>query len=223
MGKMVGCKCQSCKPKAAKHKQTVGAAVGLLVGTQTTWSIDWMVGGVATLGTNAVPLVEAGTSAVVPLEHWSRRRGIPIPCSSQAQAGCSHQSKGQARAHEATHLRVRSHPLPRESRSQFASCSLALLSLESVHREHEGSELAPGCQAAIQVLALLFVLVLGQDLDGILATIRRRIGVSHSDVEDGRRTPLPEASATDVASALWWDGCGASGGTHLHTVLTGWD
>ena len=62
--------------------------------------------------------------------------------------------------------------------------------------------MAAPLKAGGQILCLLFLLVPSQDFDWIVATVRGRIGVRDSNIEDCRGAASPESMDGDVASSV---------------------
>jgi hypothetical protein len=105
------------------------------------------------------------------------RSGSWVARTSQAHARRSDKRDLEAGADEATYFAIRPLPFRREAQGELL-CSCAHLSAsQSVHQEHERSEGTAPSQAGVDVLVLLLLLVLGQDLVKILASVVRSAGI----------------------------------------------
>jgi hypothetical protein len=72
-----------------------------------------------------------------------------------------------------------------------------------MHQKQERSEGMALSQAGLDILVLLLLLVLGQDLVRILATVVRSVSICDADVKDSRRSTPPESVNANVATKFW--------------------
>jgi hypothetical protein len=105
------------------------------------------------------------------------RSGSWVARTSQTHARRSDERDGEAGADEATYFAIRPRPFRREARGELLGSCARLSASQSVRRKHERSEGAALSQAGVNVLVLLLLLVLGQDLVRILASVVRSVGI----------------------------------------------
>ena len=140
------------------------------------------------------------------------RPGGRISCPSQTQARRANEREREAGADEATNFPVRPLPLGREARGELLRRGARFSASQAIYREHEGSEGSTPSQAGLDVLILLLLLVLGQDLVRVLASVGGRVGIRDTDVKDCRRAPPPESVDGHIAAEFWrflCAGCGS--------------
>jgi hypothetical protein len=129
------------------------------------------------------------------------RSGNWVARTSQAHARHSDERDREAGANEATYFAIRPLSFRREARGELLGSCARLSASQSVHRHERSEGTAPG-QAGVDVLVLLLLLVLGQDLVRILASVvRRSVGICDANVEDSRRSAPPESVDADVTPA----------------------
>jgi predicted RNA binding protein YcfA (HicA-like mRNA interferase family) len=86
---------------------------------------------------------------------------------------------------------------------QLLSCA-CLLASHAIYQEHKRSEVVIPSQAGLDVLVLLLLLVSGQDLVRILASVGWSIGISSDlKVKDSHHSTLPESIDANVTMKIW--------------------
>jgi hypothetical protein len=130
--------------------------------------------------------------------------GSWVTRTSQAHARRLDEPDREAGADEATYFAIRPLPFRREARGELLGSCARLSASQSVHRKHERSEGTAPSQAGVDiVLVLLLLLVLGQDLVRILASVVRSVGIYNANVKDSRRSAPPEAVDANVVTEFW--------------------
>jgi hypothetical protein len=150
-------------------------------------------------------LVKIETGSVVPLRMGGS--GGRVSGSSKAHARGANQCDREAGSNVSAHFGVRSIPFGCKFDGKLLSSSHCLQSLQTIHREHEGSEVSAPRQAKVEVLLLRLLLVSGQDLCWILLYVRRCVGVGDPNIEDRRRSLAPKAVGCHIATEFRRNHC----------------
>jgi hypothetical protein len=167
---------------------------------RTGWSGNLLVVGRPVAAVAAL-LVERLPNSRVPRRVV--RSGSWVARTSQAYARRSDELDREAGADKATYFAIRPLTFRQEARGELLGSCARLSASQSVHREHERSEDTLPSQAGVDVLVLLRLLLLGEDLVRILASVVRSVGICDANVEDSRRSAPPESVDADVAPKFW--------------------